>query len=173
MTRAARHHQTPTATFRGPFMRWTLFGICTVLIFVSVSLIVFNVGPRTEGAAPPVQRGVASFFTALLVFFAVRIVRSGIFTYDDGVLFRNFIRTYWLPWPDVVRFESPARYGSLLHSGLKARLNGGQVVYSSLYAAGPLNRPTFADPVVARLNSLKGQIGHSYQTGPARAGRDP
>lgn len=82
-------------------------------------------------------------------------LRKGILATSSGVTVRNLVRRVHVPWDQIERFERPARYGAMRRTGLQIHRRDGVIVYASLYSAGPFNRPTFADDVLAELEILR------------------
>lgn len=140
--------------YRRTFIRWCYVGSTAVYFFLCLSFVFDNFDIHTHAPPSLPQRVVASALCGVGLLLAFRQFRSGIFPSDDGVEFRNFVRTYRMPWNTINHFEHPPTYGTWRFEGLRAYLRNGQVRSSALYAPGPLNRRAFADPVVTRLNAL-------------------
>lgn len=102
-------------------------------------------------------------------FLLVKVVRMGMFTDEDGLTVRNLWRTHRVAWDAIAGIERPARYGTFRNTGIKIGLTDGSTVYASLYSAGPLNRPGFADETIAELERLRAVYTASTSAPPGRA----
>lgn len=93
------------------------------------------------------------------LFLMVKVARMGIFADQDGLTIRNVFRTYRVDWEEIVGVERPARYGAFRRTGLEIAVRDRPPIFASLFSAGPLNRPGFADETIARLESLRIEHG--------------
>jgi hypothetical protein len=98
----------------------------------------------------------------LLGWITVRVSRQGIWADAESVIVRNVLRTYRFRWNDVREVAPPLPYGTFSGSGLSFTLRDGRRIASSLYAAGPFNRPGFADAVVEELEALRQAAHHDH-----------
>lgn len=92
-------------------------------------------------------------------FVIVRWFRSGIFATRSGLIVRNLFKTFRISWDEVAGFRRPARYGRMRNAGLGICLRDGSTRFSSLYAAGPFNKESFADEVLERLSEIHAHFG--------------
>jgi hypothetical protein len=93
------------------------------------------------------------------LFLMVKVARMGIFANEAGLTVRNVFRNQRAMWSEIAGFERPTAYGPLRRTGLKVVLRERPAIFASLYSAGPLNRPGFADETIARLESLRIEYG--------------
>lgn len=93
------------------------------------------------------------------MFLMVKVARMGIFADEAGLTVRNVVRNQRAMWSEIAGFERPTAYGALRRTGLKVVLRERPAIFASLYSAGPLNRPGFADETIARLESLRIKYG--------------
>lgn len=84
----------------------------------------------------------------------VRVFRQGVFALPDRLVVRNIMRTFDIPWSDIHEIDPPKQYGLGRDLGIQIRLKDGSTRAANLFAAGPYNRPEFADEVVSRLREL-------------------
>lgn len=88
----------------------------------------------------------------------VRVLRMGLIAGPRRLIVRNLVKRHSLQWDDIESFCRPAPYGQLRRSGLQIVLRSGEVIYCSLYSAGPLNRPSVADEVIEKLETLRSEF---------------
>jgi Bacterial PH domain len=110
----------------------------------------------SDGPGPPSigQRLFNGPLLLVTLWILIGIVRQGVFVEQDGLRVRNIFRTYRLDWDDIDRIDPPRKYGVLRNTGIQFSLRDGHNVSAALYAAGPLNRSTFADETVNDLRHL-------------------
>ena len=107
------------------------------------------------------QQLVSLSFALVWAWMTIAVVRQGIWATSDGVFITNVFRRHALRWSDIEWIDPPRRYGAFRNAGIQFRLRDGRTVKSSLYVAGPLNRPDFADEVVQALRDLGRRAGPS------------
>jgi Bacterial PH domain len=100
------------------------------------------------------QRVACSLGCLALLWVIARLARMGIFTSDDGVVFRNVFRTEHAPWSAIAVFEPPMPYGTWRKAGLHARLTDGTTISATAVARGLIEGPGSAQDVTDYLNSL-------------------
>ena len=99
-------------------------------------------------------RIVWSVLAVIVFIIMIRWFRMGILATPSRLIVRNVFKTFRIPWADITGFERPASYGLWRNAGLQIRLQDGSTRYAALYAAGPFNRPTFAEGVLDELRQL-------------------
>lgn len=132
-------------------VRWWFATMVSASLLIWVSGIFVADGPdpaKQPGAAQQLVCGLLALATAMLI---VGILRQGVWVDRDGVTVRNVFRRYRLAWVDIAAIEPPPSYGAWRNAGIQIVLRSGERVSASLYAAGPFNRPTFADEAVSAL----------------------
>ena len=158
---AGRQDLTFDRAFRRSRARWfltILLGLCPLLLLACAA----------DVSTAPSTRILLVILAVALSAIPARWSRSGIFTTKDGVTFRNLTTNKFLPWGEISHFERPPRYGTIRKAGLRSVAHDGSIASASLYAAGALNQPTFADDVLADLEELRSRA-LAGDPGPASA----
>lgn len=122
------------------------------LIFLSGLFVTFD-----ENQDLPVslgQRVALAPLAAASLYLMVGIPRQGVFVSQKGLRIRNVFRTYEAEWNEIDRIEAPPSYGKFRNTGIGFVLRDGRRMNAGLFAAGPLNRKTFADPVLDELRAM-------------------
>ena len=120
----------------------------------SLMALVFLIQLVTDGDGGSPTLGQRAFYApmALMVLWTtIGVFRQGIWSGPDGLLVRNVFRRYDIDWADVEAIERPPVYGAWRNAGLRIVLRDGRQISAALFGAGPFNRPTHTDAVVAAL----------------------
>lgn len=151
--------RSTTYRFRRSANRWWLAGCCGVFALVGFSQLgesAYEGGYYASDSAYVTGSRIAYGLLAIsALVLMVGILRMGIIADPNTLLVRNLVKRHALRWDEIESFRRPAPYGRYRRFGVQIVLRSGQVVYGSLYGAGPFNRPSFADDVIHKLEALR------------------
>jgi hypothetical protein len=120
--------------------------------FLTVPTVLYI--PRDQGRGSPTDSLVAMTGALLLVALLVKGYRVAVLVREDGVIVRNFFRTFTLRWDEIERFEMGRRKWVGAPIGIACLKGGRRVQISAIEAVNPTFRPNHRlhEQLLAALN---------------------
>ncbi len=131
---------TERRSFRRTAVRLCLTAMAS-LFLAAIASGLFAAGPDGSDEPALLQRLVVTPFVILALWITVGLFRQGVWSSPQGISVRNVFSGIPL---DGLRLK-PLRRRLRMDAGLQIVLKSGRRINAALYAAGPFNRPTFAD----------------------------